>query len=233
VVVIAWLLDYNYLYAIRTYQYLSQLKLWVRTPFRRDVLDSTLCDKVCQWLDTCGWFSPGTPISSTNKTERHDIAKILLKVALNTINKQTKPIHCDRSWDWSPVWLQKRLYMCDLLFSSRYTTLNWLARSRYNTFKWSDLFQWDRTIQVQTSVLLYRIYPIELQMKDTTVRKDSCTWTGPDLCMEQCVPWHRTAKSWDSMLMTPLTKRSLKLRNRNLEKHLCSNIFEMSLYLFS
>jgi hypothetical protein len=31
------------------------------------------------------WFSPGTQVSSTNKTDRHDIAKILLKVALNTI----------------------------------------------------------------------------------------------------------------------------------------------------
>jgi hypothetical protein len=28
----------------------------------------------------------GTPISSTNKTDSHDIAGILLKVALNTIN---------------------------------------------------------------------------------------------------------------------------------------------------
>ena len=31
------------------------------------------------------WFSPGTPVSSTNKTVRHDITEILLKVALNTI----------------------------------------------------------------------------------------------------------------------------------------------------
>ena len=30
------------------------------------------------------WFSPGTPVSSTNETERHDITEILLKV-LNTI----------------------------------------------------------------------------------------------------------------------------------------------------
>ena len=51
----------------------------------QDVLDTTLGDKVCQWLATCWWFSPGTPISSTNKTERQDIAEILLKVALNTI----------------------------------------------------------------------------------------------------------------------------------------------------
>jgi hypothetical protein len=30
------------------------------------------------------WISPGTPASSTTKTGRHDIAKILLKVALST-----------------------------------------------------------------------------------------------------------------------------------------------------
>ena len=52
-------------------------------------IDTTLCDKVCQWLATGQWFSPGTPFSSTNKTDRHDIAEILLKVALNTINQPT------------------------------------------------------------------------------------------------------------------------------------------------
>ena len=35
------------------------------------------------------WFSPGTPVSSTNKTDRHDITEILLKVALNTIKHKT------------------------------------------------------------------------------------------------------------------------------------------------
>jgi hypothetical protein len=30
-------------------------------------------------------FSPGSPVSSINKTDRHDITEILLKVALNTI----------------------------------------------------------------------------------------------------------------------------------------------------
>ena len=50
----------------------------------RDVLDTTLCDKVCQWLMAGQWFSPGTPVSSTNKTDHHDITEILLKVALNT-----------------------------------------------------------------------------------------------------------------------------------------------------
>jgi hypothetical protein len=41
-------------------------------------------------LRQVGGFSAGPPVSSTNKTDRHDIAEILLKVALNTIsNKQT------------------------------------------------------------------------------------------------------------------------------------------------
>jgi hypothetical protein len=51
------------------------IKLW-------DVLDTTLCDKVCHWLPTFRWVSP---VSSINKTDRHDITEILLKVALNTI----------------------------------------------------------------------------------------------------------------------------------------------------
>jgi hypothetical protein len=71
-----------------TNQCLSPLKLWVRTPSWRVVLDTTLCDKVCQWLAAGRWFSSGTPISSTNKTDRHLIAEILLKVALDTIKHQ-------------------------------------------------------------------------------------------------------------------------------------------------
>ena len=36
------------------------------------------------------WQVPGTPVSSTNKTDRHVIAEILLKVALNTIQQTNK-----------------------------------------------------------------------------------------------------------------------------------------------
>jgi hypothetical protein len=49
------------------------------------VLDTTLCDKVCQCLATCQWFSPSTPVSSTNKTDRYDITEVLLTVTLNII----------------------------------------------------------------------------------------------------------------------------------------------------
>ena len=72
---------YNYL----CIQWLSPLKLWVRIPLRRGALDTTLCDNVCQWLAAFQWFAPGTPVFSTDKTDRHDITAILLKVALNII----------------------------------------------------------------------------------------------------------------------------------------------------
>ena len=45
---------------------------------------ATASDKVYQLLARGRWFSPRTSASSTTKTGRHDIAEILLKVALNT-----------------------------------------------------------------------------------------------------------------------------------------------------
>jgi hypothetical protein len=37
------------------------------------------------------WFSPGTPVSSINKTDHHDINEILFEVTLNTITPPTSP----------------------------------------------------------------------------------------------------------------------------------------------
>jgi hypothetical protein len=34
-------------------------------------------------------FAPGTPVSSANKTDRHDITEILLKLALKHNNTNT------------------------------------------------------------------------------------------------------------------------------------------------
>ena len=51
----------------------------------RVVLNTTLCDKVCQWLATRRWFTVDTPVSPTSNSDRHDITEILLKVVLNTI----------------------------------------------------------------------------------------------------------------------------------------------------
>ena len=84
----SWLWSYGSLiYNYMCNLCLSPLKLWVRTRSWRDVLDATLCDNVCQWLTRGRWLSPGTQVSSYNKTDSHVITEILLKVALNTINQ--------------------------------------------------------------------------------------------------------------------------------------------------
>ena len=64
------------------------LMLWVRISIK--AMCTKLCDKVCQWLARGRWFSPGTPVSSTNETDRHDITEILLKVKLGTIKQTNK-----------------------------------------------------------------------------------------------------------------------------------------------
>jgi hypothetical protein len=50
------------------------------------LLDTMLCDKVCQRLKAGQWFSPCIQVSSTNKSDPYDITEILLKVSLNTLN---------------------------------------------------------------------------------------------------------------------------------------------------
>ena len=47
------------------------------------------------------WFSPDSPASSTTKTGRHDIAEILLNVALNTINQNRAYLQQLLKWAYS------------------------------------------------------------------------------------------------------------------------------------
>ena len=61
----------------------SPLIVRARIQLCRGVLDSTLCDNVC--LAAGRYLSAGTPVSSTNNTDRHDRTETLLKVALSTI----------------------------------------------------------------------------------------------------------------------------------------------------
>ena len=86
---------YNYL----CNQCLSPLMLWG--------VQQTLCDKVCWWHATGLWFSQSPPVSSTNKTDRHDITEILLKVALkhHPTNKQTNKYNLICKRQFSVFWL--------------------------------------------------------------------------------------------------------------------------------
>jgi hypothetical protein len=50
--------------------------------------------KVCHCLATGPWFSPGPPVSSTNKSDHQDIIEILLKVTIKQTNKSNE--------EWQP-----------------------------------------------------------------------------------------------------------------------------------
>jgi hypothetical protein len=68
-------------YAISTYQAITT-EVQFETRSWQGILNTTLCDKVCQCFVTGQWF---LRILSTNKIDRHDEAEILLKMALSTI----------------------------------------------------------------------------------------------------------------------------------------------------
>jgi hypothetical protein len=52
----------------------------------------TVCNKkLSSQFSTGRWFSPDTQVSSTNKTDRHDITELLMKVALE--HHQTNKIN--------------------------------------------------------------------------------------------------------------------------------------------
>ena len=78
---------YNYL----CNQYLSPLKLWVWILFMARCTRYNIMWN-CQWLVSGWWCSPGTLVSSTHKTDCHNIAEIFLKVALNTITLSLLPL---------------------------------------------------------------------------------------------------------------------------------------------
>ena len=55
-------------------------------PAETGKLDTTLCDNVCQWLAAGQWFSPGTPVSSTNTTDCHDIKRNIVESGIKHPN---------------------------------------------------------------------------------------------------------------------------------------------------
>ena len=78
----------TYCYFLENFKIIQGLGWLNELPIRRGFVPgwcirlAAASDKVYQLLTHGRWFSPGTPASSTTKTGRHDIAEILLKVAL-------------------------------------------------------------------------------------------------------------------------------------------------------
>jgi hypothetical protein len=64
------------------------------------------------------WFSPGPPVSYTNKIDHHDITEILLKVALNTIKQTNK---------------QKQTIVIKYVVKPHYIKLGSIARSKFTS----------------------------------------------------------------------------------------------------
>ena len=76
-------------------------------------------DKSYQLLAHGRWFPSGTPASSTTKTGRHDIAEILLKVALNTKNPSI-----NQSYNVRRLCIGSRIYMKAIIFNhGQYMTI--------------------------------------------------------------------------------------------------------------
>jgi hypothetical protein len=69
-------------------------------------ITTDVVDRISQWLSTGRWFYSGSLVSSTNKTDRYDINKKWLKVALNTINPNLFVSL------WGLLRIYKLLYIC-------------------------------------------------------------------------------------------------------------------------
>ena len=88
-------------------------------------------DQVYQLLAHGRWFALGTPASPTTKTGRNDIAEILLKVALSTINQSIKSL-IDTEMAWLIEWvklLANTYRLCGLLILG-YIERTWLFQNR-------------------------------------------------------------------------------------------------------
>ena len=73
-------------------------------------------------LLTGRWFSPGTPVSSTNKTDHHDIAEILLNVALNTITITISDLN--QNYVFLGCYVMSLFMQCSMVFFSSYLYKN-------------------------------------------------------------------------------------------------------------
>jgi hypothetical protein len=53
----------------------------------RSIPNTSLCDKVCQWLVTGRWFSLVTQVSSTNKTDLQEVDNFLWVINITLVSE--------------------------------------------------------------------------------------------------------------------------------------------------
>ena len=119
-------------------------------------------------LASCWCFFPGPPVSSTNKTDRHDIAEILLKVALNTIiiiNQSFKICSIKLMFEWVDMSIRRVMFQWTSSWSSHTVPVNKSMKIPKSLsqlshplsllmFEWVDMsirgvmFQCDNTIKI-------------------------------------------------------------------------------------
>ena len=83
------------------------------------ILDTTLCDSLSATCDGLVVFL-STPLSSTNKTDCHNITEKLLKVALTLLNYKSQSLRFDIYILNVIIWGRKQMILC-MLFVSFYS----------------------------------------------------------------------------------------------------------------
>ena len=132
---------YNYWPVYKSCKYIyykicCEKKIWTKMVYNsippistKQTIQHYVCDKVCHWLPTGQWFTPSTPISSTSKTDCHNITEILLKVELNTIKpKQNQRLYLTSNYYWTPkrprhMALEILLYFHRLLIRKKFDSV--------------------------------------------------------------------------------------------------------------
>jgi hypothetical protein len=145
--------------------------LWVSIPLRRGVLDTTLCDKVWQWLST------GTPVSYTCTTDRHDMTEILLDVALSSLN-QTKPTSHDRC-DISPMldrFIRALLNLCNQ-WISQLTFRNCIGGVMVVMF--ASCIVGCTPGQIKPGICCFSAVTLRRKSKDLVGSQSGCDWSYP------------------------------------------------------
>jgi hypothetical protein len=142
-------------------------------------------------------YSLGTPVSSTNKTDRHDVTEILLKVALNTINHQYHIICMQNTYDnqfGCNIILLIKIFLENLCPHLRYkfrfvnprAIVFLMACLRYHTVLWVDESEYlpDEGITVLlflSTVVTHILYETSHFFGENTnaIRADSLSFLRP------------------------------------------------------